>query len=276
MKRILILAVLVLFGLQLSAQVRAAKKKDLEAFTKTKTLVVLDENPFSIINEVMKDEMKRFWKATPYEFITMKEFDEKKKDEKYSFIVFAEIEQTNLDNQYNFLNFALGSKTDDFNEMPDLGSVPLSYTSADEDNYLYKVGAFLMFMQNYTKFRSNIAHMRLQRLLNVKDRNLHSKEIWFLEEELEESVNTIEKIKEVYPHGVRIATREEIRQAIHEQNPNVAFLHKIGPEETRKSGRVWKFIVSASDGLVLFSNNHDLSKEEPDAFLRNDFKEMAK
>lgn len=276
MKRLILLIIVVLMGIQVNAQVRAAKKKDLEAFFKTKTLVVLDENPFSYINNVLKDEMKRFWTKTPYDFITMAEFEELKKDDKYSFIVFAEIKQENLDNEYNFLNFALGSPTDDFNEMPDLGSVPLSYVGTDEDNYLYKMGAFLMFMQNYTQYRSNIAHMRLQRLLNVKDDKLHNKEIWLLEEEMEESVNTLEEIKAVYPYKVKFATREEIQNAIHDKNPNVAFLHKIGPEETVKSGRVWKFIISTEDGMVLFSNNHDISKETPDVFLMEDFKSMAK
>ncbi len=62
-----------------------AKYDSHQAFWKSKTLVVLEEDEAEY-NELLKTAMKKYWTHTPYDFISMEEFLEKRGDAAFSFI----------------------------------------------------------------------------------------------------------------------------------------------------------------------------------------------
>ncbi len=271
----LFLAVLVLFIVtEAASQVRPARRSHYRTFMESTTYVVEDGRPFSDYNKRLKEEMDRFWTITPYEFITFDEFRRMRTNDNYSFLVLAEIKQRNVPHVYKFINFVLGDTNRDFNRMPDLGSVPLIFKDADEESFLYKLGAFVQFMQNNAKEGSGRHNLQMTRFINVRDERLHQMELWLLEEELAPDINTVEKINEYYPHTVKIVTKDDIQNAISQQREDVAFLHKIGPEDTMRAGKCWKFIIT-TNGEVLYSNDHDADIRTPDALLKEDLKLMA-
>ncbi len=278
MKQVIIIATAMLFCISATAQIRTAKRKDYDNFKKSTTLLVKDQNPFADFNNRLLEEMERFWTITPFEVITFQEFEKKKNDNKYSFIILADIKQENLPHVYQFLNFVMGHPTKDFDKMPDLGSVPLSYRDIDEDNYLYKMGIFVQYMQRQALERSLLRNFSLTKLLEVKDGQVKNMELWLLEDELAPDVNSVEKIAQYYPYTVKIVTRDEIQQAITDQREDVAILHKIGPEDTLQygKGKTWKFIVTVKDAIILYTHSHEVDKEKPDAFLSSDFKNISK
>lgn len=189
----------------------------------------------------------------------------------------SEAEQTDdgVACKYNFLNFILGGSPD-LNKMPDLGSVPLSYVDVEEDNYLYKLGGILLFMQNHVKYASEHPGI-IPKLINKNSGiDIKTKELWLLKEELPSNFNTLEKIKTVYPYTVKLVTKEEIKKAIEDKNPNIVYLHKVGPEGTIAGGKCWKFLVTANDGEVLYYDGQKVDANNPDAFLEKDFKAIAK
>jgi len=275
MKRIIITIILAFILIEAISQVRPARRRHYRAFEESTTLIVIDANPFTDFNDRLKEELDRFWTITPYEFITFDEFQRKRTSDKYSFMVLAEIKQRNVPHVYKFINFVLGDPDRDFNRMPDLGSAPLAFKDADEETYLYKMGTFVQFMQNYAEEAGRQQHMRLTRFLNVRDSHVQEMELWLLEEELAPQINTVEKIQEYYPYPVRIVTKEDIRDAISQQREDVAFLHKIGPKGTVRVGKCWKFIVT-TDGKVLYSNDHHVDATTYDALLIEDLERMAR
>ncbi len=277
MKKLVIISLLFLFAVEAIAQVRPANRKHYEKFFRSTTYVVEDRDPFSIYNKHMKEAMEKHWKITPFRIISHAEFERLRINEDASFMVFADIKQKNLTEVYQFINFVMGDKKRDFESMPDLASVPLSYRDADDDTFIYKMGAFVKFMQTHAKDRADTPRMRLANVMNVKDNRLKNMELWLLESELSPEVNTIEKIQAVYPYKVRMVSPDDIAAAIAADRQDVAFLHKIGPQGGTRTGRgkCWKFIVSAYDGRVLFSSSHDADRQNPDAFLKADFARMA-
>ncbi|MFO8067898.1 MAG: hypothetical protein R6U11_09990 [Bacteroidales bacterium] len=278
LRKTLIFAILLTFCASSIAQIRVARRKDYKSFMESTTLVVLDQHPFSEYNPRIKEEMERFWTITPYDFITFEEFKEKRTDDSYSFMILSDIKQDKLPHVYQFINFVMGDKTRDFDRMPDLGSVPLAYRDIDEDNYLYKMGIFVQYMQNQIEERSRRRNFSLTKLLDVKDGMVQDMELWLLEDELDPAVNTEEKIARYYPYKVKLVTRDEIKQAITEEREDVAILHKIGPEDTLHygTGKTWKFLVTVKDGLILYTSSHEVEREKPDAFLKSDFEKIAK
>ena len=97
-----------------------------------------------------------------------------------------------------------------------------------------------------------------------------------LKDELGPNVNTDSKIKKVYPYKFKIATREEIENAIKTENDNVVFLHKIGPEGTKKKARCYNLILGAKDAKLYYFEYHMISSKKPDGFTIKDFKKLAK
>ncbi|MBW6479515.1 MAG: hypothetical protein K0B37_08815, partial [Bacteroidales bacterium] len=218
------------------------------------------------------------WHITPVKYISFSEFERMRTNENASFMIFADIKQNNLEEVYEFINFVMGDKKRDFESMPDLGSVPIAYVDADQELYYYKMGALVKFMQTYALEQSNTPRIRLTRFFNVIDQKLKTIELWLLEDELSPQINSEEKIRRHYPYRVRIATREEIAEAIAQDRDDVAFLHKIGPEDTmpHPGKKCWKFIIAASDGRVLYASHHDIDNRNPDALLASDLEDMAR
>ncbi len=278
MKKNLILLVLILFVFESIAQVRPARRRHLNKFYNSTTYVVEDRDPFSEFNKYLKEAMEKHWTITPFEVISFDDFQRMRTNEDASFMIFADIKQRNLDQVYVFINFVMGDKKRDFESMPDLASVPLGYSDANDLNYLYKMGAFVKFMQTHVSKNDDTPRMRLARIMNVNDDKLKRMELWLLEDELAPEIRTAEAIRKHYPYPVKIATKEQIEKAIANDRKDVAFLHKIGPEDATRQGRgkCWKFIISAGDGSVLYSSSHDVDRRSPDAFLVEDLKEIAK
>jgi len=277
MKKIIISILFLVFYTMASAQIKFANSSEIKTFLKSKTLVVLDEAPFSLFNETLKAAMAKFWTITPYDFITMEDFEKKNAGSSYSFIMLSEAQQKEdgVLCTYNFLNLILGGSSD-INKMPDLGSVPLSYTEVDEETYLYKLGGILIFMQNHVIYASE--HPSIVPKLINKDSgiDIKTKELWLLKDELPSNFNTIEKIKTVYPNTVKIVTKEDIKKAIEDKNSKVVYLHKVGPNGTLVGGKCWKFLVTANEGEVLYYEGHKVDASNQDAFLEKDFKSIAK
>jgi hypothetical protein len=136
-----------------SAQDYVPTRADIEQFFKTKTLVVLEDNPLMEYNILIQEVMKREWTITPFEVISFKEFEEKRKDPSYSFLVLIQtrFERDKTNAKYKFLDVLLGGNYFRVNEMPALVQVPLAYEEVEEHSYIYKLGTLVRFMQNHIR-----------------------------------------------------------------------------------------------------------------------------
>jgi hypothetical protein len=254
--------------------------EEVNRFYNTKTLVVLEDNPLSGYNLVIKDFMEKEWKLTPYDFIHYSEFDEKRMDEKYSFLLLSQVRFDNDKTmaKYNFLSLVLGGNVKIVSNMPDLCPLPLSYSDVDEDNYIYKLQTILRFMQNHVELihkNPDIIKTNTFKYYNKNMGDIKSKIFYVVADELAPDCNTEAKIKKIYPYKFKIATREEIGQAIDQKDDNVVFLHKVGPEGTRLKARCYKMIIGAADSKFYYWDWHNINDEEPDGFLAKDFKKLA-
>ncbi|WP_321295036.1 hypothetical protein [Marinifilum fragile] len=263
------------------AQEHLPTAEDYSAFAKTKTLIVLDNNPMSEYNFRIKDVIKNNWTITEYGFISNKEFEKKRFDSKYSFIINS-IVTFNKDKtkaRYNFLSLVMGGKQQRIANMPDLCSVPLSYKHVHEDVYLYKLPCFIRFMQNHVKLVSKNPEIISANVLKYYNKNaslLQGKTLYLIKEELQKEVNSLAKIRKIYPGKVKIVTKEEVEEAINGKKENVVFLHKVGPESSKIKARCFKILVGASDSDFYYFDYHMIKKNQSDSFLEKDFKRIAR
>jgi hypothetical protein len=281
MKKNILGAALCIFLTTASAQSYVPSQNDIKAFFNTKTMVVMLDNPLLEYNIVIKEVMQQEWKITKFEFITFKQFEALRVDPQYSFIYMSEVtfEKDKTDAQYRFLNLSLGGDFFRNNEMPDIASVPLAYYSLDEDNYIYKLAILVRFMQNHAlllKEHPEIASANVLEYYNHNIKDIKSKTLYLLEEELAPDVNSTARIKKVYPYAFKIVSKDDIEEAIKNRDENVVFLHKVGPEGTKKDARCYKIIIGAADANFYYFDYHKISDKTPDGFLSSDFKQLVK
>jgi len=281
MKRLVLITSFAFAAIFLNGQGYVPSREDIMAFFSTKTLVVLEDNPMMEYNSIIKKVMQQEWTVTPYEFITDKEFEERRMDPQYSFIYMSKVtfESDKTDAAYRFLHLSLGGDYFRLNEMPDIASVPLSYYSVDEDSYAFKLAILVRFLQNHTKLlreKPEIISANVFKYYNDNIRSMHGKTLYVLKEELAPVVSSLGQIRKIYGFPVKITTREEIETAIRNRDTDVVFLHKVGPEGTKLNARCYKIIIGAADANFYYFDYHKINEKNPDGFLESDFKNLAK
>jgi hypothetical protein len=280
MKKLLISVILIIPAILLSAQREYVPNTvDLEKFFKTKTLVVLEDSPMSEFNFEIQEAMKREWKTTKFEFINNKEFAAKSKDENYSFLYtsIVNFEKDKTESRYIFLHLSIGGDNLTIDDLRDMVSVPLGYYGVDAENYIYKLGIFLRFMQNHVNLiykDPGLISNNIFKHYNDNIKGAHEKVLYLVEDELAKEVSTAARIKQVYNYKFKIASREEIKQAVVDGDNNVIFLHKVGPEGKKKDARCYKIIIGAGDAIFYYFDYHKVSDNRPDGFLKSDFNNL--
>lgn len=254
---------------------------DLDQFYTTKTYVVLEDSPLSDFNFEVKEVMSKVWNITEFDFIKQAEFPEKSQNPNSSFIYTSLVtfEKDKTDSRYVFLHLSLGGDNFTMDDLKDLVSVPLGYAGADPENYIYKLGILLKFMQNHIKViteNPSLISNNIFKHYNENISNAHEKTIYFVEDELTREIATAARIKQIYPYKFKIVTREEIREAIHNEDKDVIFLHKVGPERKDVKARCYKILIGTGDANFYYFDYHMISSKKPDGFLPDDLKKLAK
>ncbi len=283
-------ACLVLFNLMvfssLFAQVTKATSGDFIRFKTSTTYVVLEQDPFSYFNSSIKSNLELFWKITPYKVIEDKEFQTLKVDSKNSFLFISLAEVAKSQAKFVWLNLCMGSNSSDVNKMPEIVSIPLAYymdvddEESDEDiddpDYTYKLGGLLKTVQFYADWNIQNQGQKIEDFKKSSVSLIKDKELWLISKELPKNLQSLNLIKQIYPFAIKLVSEKEIEEAIKSNNDKVLYLHKIGPEDYPiKNAYCFKTLLSCSDGRPYYIDYHTISKDKPDAFLKDDFKNIG-
>jgi hypothetical protein len=281
MKKIYLLAVITMLSFSLKAQSPFPNAEEIKQFMVSKTCVVLEDDPFSSFNAFVKDAMKSFWNVTPYEFISIVEFNKRRIKPEYSFIVLT---QTNFEKDktgglFNFINLLQGKKVGSISDNPEICAIPLSFAGEDDIEYGERLGIILAFMQNHAKMIADdpsLTGRRYLRYYNVNAPEVIKKTILVKEEDLAPEISTAEAIKAIYPFPVRIVSEEELVTAINEKTPGTLILHKVGPVGDAKAGLCFKMLFGVDDAVLYYWGQHKFNDKNPNGLLESDLNRLAR
>ena len=265
----------------LTGQAPFPDRDEIKQFEGSKTCVVLEDDPFSSYNIYIKEAVKACWKITPYEFITVKDFNVRRLNPAYSFIV---ITQTNFDMDrshglYNFLNLLQGKDVDKLSEMPEFCAIPLSFAGVSDLIYSYKLGAIVAFMQKHAQKISEDPSLSLRKYLKYYNKNIpgiKNKTILVEQDDLTPDISTIKKIKKYYSGSIEIVTNDEIIKAIENKAPETVILHKVGPMGDRDSGYCFIMFIGTDDSELYYYDLHMVDKANPNGLLPEDLKRLER
>ncbi len=262
------------------AQNTVGTPEQLKQFFKTKTLVVLDNDPFSESNIQLKSAVQNNWKLTEFEFINVDDYEKKIKNPNFSFLTIDVVyyEGDKSASKYNFLCIALGGNYKNESEMPQLCTIPLSYADAEQETYSYKIATMINFMQNHITLTSKNPELKNSNIIEYYKKNLselQNKILYVAKDELEMRINTDEKFKKIYPYKFKIVSRDIIEDAIDNKNQDVVFLHKVGPEKNNNKAKCWNILIGASDAKLYYFDYHKIDEAHPDALLESELKKIS-
>ena len=282
MKKYLAFLLLLVPFVQLQAQREyLPTQEDLDHFYTTKTYIVLESNAISDYNIEIQDAVKKFWDITEYEFIPMKDFAEKSRDKNASFLYLATVsfEKDKSNARYQFLCLSLGGDRVSIDDLRDVANIPLGYYGVDSDHYAYKLGIMIRFLQYHVRLiteNPDIISQNIYKYYNENMADLRGKTLYLVQEELANDVNTLAKIRAIYPGEVKLVDREAIKELIMAQDPDAVVLHKVGPEGKKMNARVYKILIGLAEAKFYYFDYHKVSNKNPDAFLASDFKKLGK
>ena len=241
----------------------------------------ISEAAVSEFNNAMRYAMGSLWKANKFEFITDKEFEEKKFESNSYFLIIAKCKTQ--DKEPELLNYLIiaqgGPKAKKVEKMTWLAAIPLSFSNVSDQYYNYKIPALVQFLQNHIEYvflNGPVEDKKLMDYYNDKSKEIKNGVLYILQEDLTAKVYDQNAIAKIYKGEVKIATQQEINDAIKNQDPNVLFLHKVGPEKLADTGMCRKFILSAKGGELLYMNEHKISNSKPEGLLESDLKQLNK
>jgi len=281
MKKLSLALVLLSSAVLLSAQAPFPSKDEIKQFTASKTCVVLEDDPFSTYNAFITEAVKAYWKITPYEIISIADFNVKRLNPAYSFIVLTQtnFEKDKTNGLFNFVNLLQGKNVNKLGENPEICAVPLSFAGEDDLDYSYKLGAILAFMQKHAQMISEDPSLTGRKYLKYYNKyipEVQNKTILVKLEDLAPEIASIDKIKSIYNNNIEIVTEEDIVKAIDNKRANTVILHKVGPVGERNSGYCFKMLIGTDDANMYYYNQHMIDKSNPNGFLPADLKRLAK
>ncbi len=251
--------------------------KEVNTFLESRTYFVQDNNIFGTYNSAIEEAAKKHWKITSYSILSKDDFQKKKNIPTASMLIQTE---SHFEGQeelgvFTSLSLVLGKAGGDINTMPEIITLPIAYNDVDYDKYDYKFGLALVFMQSHINWLKNNPNIEDKALINhykSSRKTTKNKVLYLLKSEMEEDINSIEKIKTVYSGEVKFVTKEEIEKAVDNKDDNVLVLHLVAPLNAVKGNVVTKMILNAADAEIYYFDYHRVKgKSQSNKFLKSDF-----
>jgi len=278
MNKFIFIFVLGFFSLGALANPTLASKQQIGMFKNSKTCVVFEDG-ISFYNAFIKDAVQKYWKSTSYEFIDQREFEKRRSDSKYSFLVLMDgvYDKDPGGVSYNYLSLVLGDASNILTKMPEICSIPISYSGDKDVDYEYVIPSIVKFMQIHER---NLEKDKNRLLISMKglrfynnSNDFSSKVLLLNKDKMAPNADTPEKIRNVYSYYVKLLTTAEIKEEIVANPANALLEFHVGPAENSGSGKCFEMIFDV-EGKLYYYNYRKITNENPDGFNLKDFSHL--
>lgn len=253
-----------------------ASKQEIDLFMNSTTCVVLEESMMAY-STYIKNAVEKHWKITDYEFIDREEFEARRSDSIYSFLLL--IKGTYDDDpegvSYDFISLLMGGPAPGVEEMPELCTIPISYTGDESVEYGYAVPAFVRFMQIHARVLENrrlfISIFGLQ--YHTWSKKFRDKTLLLGKDMMAAEVNSLQKIREVYPYDVELLSAMELKEKLASDPDDTLFLFHVGPTGETGAGRCFEMIFDTG-GILYYYHSRKITNKDEDGFTEMDLKRI--
>lgn len=266
------------FPLNAQVSIPMGSPSEIRRFENSKTYIVKENIMISDYNLAIEKLAEEHWYLTNTKTISFTEFRKKRKNPNASFIymnpVYFEDDKTQTAYEYMFLS--LGDSSGEPEQMTDLCAVPLAVKNAEQEDYVYKIGLVLQFMQNHVitaKQNNSLDEKSIVDYYTSQPYRIENKELWLIKSEIETSLRQKSGMKSVYPYPFRYVEKEDVTNAIAENRDDVIILHLI---PAGKNDFCFKLFLNAGNAELYYYDHHKINNRKPSFLLGKDLKKFAK
>ncbi|MDR2011081.1 MAG: hypothetical protein LBQ22_11450 [Bacteroidales bacterium] len=282
MNKILALILFVIISYNIFSQITipTGTKQEINKFLKNITCVVLKNEFMSDYNDAIKAAISDHWTITPVEYIKESEFHKLRKDVSKSFLVINQVyfDKDKSSTLFDFLILTNGGNFKTVNDMPTICGVPLSYSKAPEEDYNYKLGLIVKFIQNHIELCISNPAINQDNAVDyytgisgIPD----DKIFYVLADELAPELRNQSLFSKNYPYNYKFSSKEEIAELIKNNDKNAVILHKISPYSDNNHGYCIKIIIDTENAIIYYYDMQKVNKNNPPFLLPDDLKNLS-
>lgn len=278
MKKFLILALAIIIPVTMSAQAQInTKKVKIEDFTEKTTKVVLTGNIF--FDQSLKDEVQNRWRISPFEFCTMKEFEELKTDDSYYFLMtvkgrFKKESRPGLTMLSVMKGGAAAEKG--ISKMLDVVTVPVMATDDPSGREFVFLPALLDIIQEHIlrSMETDVAGYSGLSSFNMNMNEADRKDIIIAADDLAPGMSE-EELESFEADGIYVTDTDIADEMMMEHTPNAVVSFTVYPSDRGRGSFCYKMLIDAQTHKLYYFRRHKLSKRAGAGFLPEDLYRIA-
>lgn len=278
MKKFLILALAIMIPVTMSAQAQInTKKVKIEDFTEKTTKVVLTGNIF--FDQSLKDEVQNRWRISPFEFCTLKEFEELKTDDSYYFLMtvkgrFKKESRPGLTMLSVMKGGAAAEKG--ISKMLDVVTVPVMATDDPSGREFVFLPALLDIIQEHIlrSMETDVAGYSGLSSFNMNMNEADRKDIIIAADDLAPGMSE-EELESFEADGIYVTDTDIADEMMMEHTPNAVVSFTVYPSDRGRGSFCYKMLIDAQTHKLYYFRRHKLSKRAGAGFLPEDLYRIA-
>ena len=278
MKKFLILALAIMIPVAMSAQAQInTKKVKIEDFTEKTTKVVLTGNIF--FDQSLKDEVQNRWRISPFEFCTLKEFEELKTDDSYYFLMtvkgrFKKESRPGLTMLSVMKGGAAAEKG--ISKMLDVVTVPVMATDDPSGREFVFLPALLDIIQEHIlrSMETDVAGYSGLSSFNMNINEADRKDIIIAADDLASDMSE-EELESFEADGIYVTDTDIADEMMMEHTPNAVVSFTVYPSNRGRGSFCYKMLIDAQTHKLYYFRRHKISKRAGAGFLPEDLYRIA-
>ena len=256
------------------------KYSEVKQFLKSNTYLV-SKSDFSGFAITMTNILKDFWTITPIKIISIKEFEKLKNDDKNSFLMIDEVyfDADKSKTKFDFLILTLGGNYKTIDDMPTLCAIPLCYADDESENYCYKLGLMLEFIQNHINICKNDPDINSDKILSIyknKIKNLNTKTLYIIKDDISNELRNNSQFEKYYKYNFKFATTEEIEKLIANKDEKAVIMHRISNYGKKELSYSITILIDTKNADIYYYDIVKVSKSDKTLLQANDLENFCK
>lgn len=279
MKRIFVLAAVVLMPMLMHAQAQiTTKKMKLEDFPEKVTKVVLSGNMF--FDGAFEDAVKNRWVISPFEFCTKEEFEALKGKEDYYFLMtvlgqFRKETEPGLE----MLSLVKGGKGSDLSldKMLEVVTIPVCSAEYPSGREIVYFPALIDIIQEHVQ-ASMKRDLNAYGGLETNSANLdlsRKKRVVIADSDISLSVSP-EQLQMLDRNDIEIVPEEEADALMEAGAANTLVSYTVTPHDAGAGSFCYKMLIDARTHKLYYYRKHRISKNAAPGFLPEDLAKIAR
>lgn len=163
--------------------------------------------------------------------------------------------------------------------MPTLCAIPLCFSNTEDEDYCYKLGLILEFIQNHIKICKNDANINSDKILSLyknKIKELKNKTLYIVKDEVEAELRNNSNFKKYYKYNFQYCSTDEIENLIKTKDEKAVIIHRIGNKGNNELSYSITVLIDTKNAEIYYYDIDKLSRKDNILLQSNDIEKINK